>query len=107
MRLWYDSVYDGSDRSELPAFHVVLTRYNMEFGRGKVKRRWANAERRRWLEHRLRLFTTFCLPSMLSQRRRPDVWLLGFDGQSPEAVEPVLEVVKDHPWIVPVWQRRI
>ena len=60
----------------------------------------------RWLAHRVRIFETFCLPSVLSQVKRPDYWLLGFDGERREAAEQVLAVVRGHDWIVPVWQRR-
>ena len=43
---------------------------------------------------------------MLSQVKRPDYWLLGFDGERREAAEQVLAAVRGHDWIVPVWQRR-
>jgi len=107
MRLCHDGIFKGSDGSDLSAFQVVLTRYNMEFGPRKTAKRWASPKRQRWLENRLDHFTTFCLPSLVNQTKHPDLWLLGFDGESPEAVQPVLDAVKDYPWIVPVWQQGV
>ena len=107
MRLYQDSVFRGSNGSELSAFQVILTRYNMEFGRRKTAKRWASRKGRQWLESRLDHFTTFCLPSVVNQTRPPDLWLLGLDGESPDAVEPVLQAIKDCPWIVPVWQKGV
>ncbi len=102
-----DSVYHPSDGFDLSAYQVVLTRYNLRSGQVKTAARAEERKRRRWLETRLELFTTFCLPSMVNQPRRPDVWLIAFDGESPEAVQPVLEAIKEHPWIVPAWQRAV
>ncbi len=89
----------------LPALHVLLTRYNLPIRGFQAKvGNTGRAERQRWLDARLPLFRSFCLPSVLAQTRRPDLWLLGFDGESRDAVAPVIDAVEGHSWIVPVWQ---
>lgn len=102
-----DSVYHPSDRFDVSAYQVVLTRYNLRSGPVRRATRAQERKRRRWLDTRFKLFTTFCLPSMINQTRRPDIWLIAFDGESREAVQPVLDAIKDHPWIVPAWQRPV
>jgi hypothetical protein len=47
-----------------------------------------------------------CIPSVLSQVDRPDLWLLGFADEWRDDAAPALDAVKDHPWIVPVWQQK-
>jgi hypothetical protein len=94
---------DGAPK--LPALQVLLTRYNLPIPGFQAKVGVANrAERQRWLDARLPLFRSFCLPSVLAQTKRPDLWLLGFDGASRDAVAPVIDSIKVHSWIVPVWQ---
>src|SRR5688572_4478462 len=107
MSMLGDSVYHPSERFDLSAYQVVLTRYNLTSGPVRKATRAQDSKRRHWLDARLDLFTTFCLPSMINQTTRPDIWLIAFDGQSREAVQPVLEAIKDHPWIVPAWQQGV
>src|SRR5215204_3128119 len=98
MAIWGDSVYHPAEKLVLPAFQVVATRYNLALKHFRAKAGISqDADHQRWLDERLKLFTTFCLPSMLNQKRRPHLWLLGMDGESRDAVAPVLDAIKDHP----------
>jgi Putative rhamnosyl transferase len=105
MSIWVDSIYHPWEKLEAPVYHAVLTRYNVVIKR--TENPGKSRERRRWLDERLQLFEAFCLPSMLNQTKRPDLWLLAMDGHSREAVQPVLDAIRGHPWIVPAWQSRI
>jgi hypothetical protein len=89
----------------LSALHVLITRYNLPIRDFQAKvGATSAAERKRWLEARLPIFKSFCLPSVVGQAKRPDLWLLGFDVGSKDALAPVLDAIKEHSWIVPVWQ---
>ena len=105
MLICRDDVFDpAKSLPRLSAFQIVVTRYNLvraSFGGGGAIE---PANRQDWLKRRLEIFQSVCLPSMLSQVKRPDLWLLEFDGSSRDAVQPVLDVVRDHEWIVPAWQ---
>ena len=108
MGLCPDQVLRPGGTAILSAFRVLMTRYNLALPGFRTRANISNpAEHRRWLDRRLQLFLGFCLPSVVHQAMRPDVWLLGFDGDDREIVEPVLEAVKDRPWIVPAWQQRV
>jgi Putative rhamnosyl transferase len=104
-----DNVYRGKRGAAMQsAFHVVVTRYNLAIPDFRARVGISSpSDSQRWLDTRLRLFKSFCLPSMLNQTTPPHLWILGFDGESRDAVAPVLEAVKDHPWIVPAWQKKI
>jgi hypothetical protein len=58
------------------------------------------------LPSRLRTFESICIPSVLSQVDRPDLWLLGFADEWRDDAAPALGAVKEHPWIIPVWQQK-
>jgi hypothetical protein len=99
-----DGLYERQPQAaRLDALRVVITRYNIPTNDEVWESRRASEG---WLEGRLKVFTAFCLPSVLKQVEPPDLWLLGFDGKTPEAVAPVLAAIREHPWIVPVWQGR-
>src|SRR5688500_7922876 len=106
MLLVHDHTLNLPDAAaKLPAVHVLLTRYKLPIPGLRAREGISDrVERQRWLEARLPLFTSCCLPSVLAQTKRPDLWLLGFDGHSRDAVAPVIEAVKGYSWIVPVWQ---
>lgn len=108
MSLCQDQVFVPGVAKALPAtFRVLMTRYNLALPGFRDRAGISNpAEHRRWLDTRLKLFKSFCLPSVLGQTMRPDLWVLGFDGDDREAVEPVIDAVKDHSWIIPAWQER-
>jgi Putative rhamnosyl transferase len=102
--LTYDRALRSGDPAELPALQVLITRYNLPITDFRAKVAITDAaSQRRWIEARLPLFTSFCLPSVLAQKKRPDLWLLGLDPASREVVAPVIEAVGDYSWIVPVW----
>ena len=108
MALCRDQVFVPEGAKPLPAtFRVLITRYNVARPGFRARAGISNAaEHRRWLDERLKLFKSFCLPSVLKQTMQPDLWALGLDGDEREAVQPVLDAVRSYPWIVPAWQER-
>jgi hypothetical protein len=84
-------------------FNLVLPfKANKYSGKGALK---GSGDYHRWLEGRLRLFEDFCLPSILNQHKRPDVWLLGISGERNDLTEQLREIIRPHDWIVTVAQR--
>jgi hypothetical protein len=81
--------------------HVLLTRYNLRTA-------WTDAavtdDAQGWHDDRAVIFEKICLPSVLAQTRRPDIWIVGFDSSKREYVRRVLDLLGPHPWIVPIWQ---
>lgn len=76
--------------------HILLTRFNV--------RRDSLADARAisidWLRHRLSLFTAVTVPSILSQSRLPDHWLLFLDEQTPQEFRSELAVaLSEVPWV--------
>lgn len=62
--------------------HFILTRFNVWiWGRDKSGRA---IEREEWLRERLRLFETYCLPSVEGQTERRFTWVLLVDEDTPE-----------------------
>ena len=96
----------GETGSEgVPIFQAVVTRFNMVLpSLHRSQYRIAESAMADWLAARTAIFETICLPSMLRQTRRPDAWLIGFDGLRKDAVTKMLDIMRPHPWIVPVWQ---
>ena len=98
MLLSHDITLSASGDGKYVPLYVLVTRYNLPM-RGELSR----AEKQRWLDSRLRLFRDFCLTSVLAQTKKPDLWILGLDVDERDLVEPVLDTIKGHPWMVPAW----
>jgi hypothetical protein len=104
-----DGVYNSANRAPpLAAYQVIVTRFNLAIesyrSRAGIPER---ADYLRWLAERLKLFEAFCLPSVLKQARRPDLWLLELDGESRDDVAALLAAVAEHRWIQPAWQNKV
>lgn len=78
--------------------HVLMTRYNLRTFRGRVP------DYEKYLEGRAKEFLGVCLPSVLNLERKPERWLIGFDGTQPQLVSNVVKEIEAYPWIQPVWQ---
>lgn len=93
-----------ADPPETPRLgHVVTTRYAMRIYRENTPRE-DRSEFLTWLRHRTEVFRTVCLPSVLSQTRKPSRWLLGLDGTNRGDFDELLELIEPYSWIEPVWQ---
>ncbi|TDR89288.1 class I SAM-dependent methyltransferase [Enterovirga rhinocerotis] len=95
-------------RPQLPIFYALLTRFNMFLPQFRDTGRILSEEDFAvWLKKRAAIFAQTCLPSVVGQARRPDRWFIGFDETRRDHIQPVLDLIKPYPWIVPVWQRVI
>lgn len=83
--------------------HIVATRFNLRMFRDRRDLSKHDVYRR-WITHRINQFYEVCLPSLLEQRMKPDLWLIGMDALDKESVGDVIEAIKPHRWIKPVWQ---
>lgn len=64
--------------------HFLITRFNYGWLDNVAKSRTGTAVNTpQWLEERVRLFETFCLPSVLGQTCQDFTWVLQFDPQTP------------------------
>jgi len=61
--------------------HVLTTRFNVRFAHSPSSS--AHALSLQWLAERVGLFEKYCLPSVLYQTLKPDVWLIWLDRDSP------------------------
>jgi hypothetical protein len=61
--------------------HVLMTRFNIRYGTFANTR----ALSPEWLAGRMELFRKFTVPSVATQSRLPDAWLVFFDEETPEA----------------------
>jgi hypothetical protein len=62
--------------------HFILTRFNIRLWR---RDKGGNAVRtREWLENRCELFEKYCLPSVAHQTCKDFLWIVLFDGKTPE-----------------------
>ncbi|MEG9283701.1 glycosyltransferase [Aerococcus urinae] len=69
--------------------HILLTRFNLP-SKGYESYIRAAPE---WLEHRVKLFNKYCLPSILAQTSKSFRWLIYFDPASPAWL---LDLIKEH-----------
>ena len=59
--------------------HYILTRFNL-CGRNRDKSKQSTLTKE-WLHHRIKLFETYCLPSIKQQTNQNFKWLILFDYQ--------------------------
>lgn len=64
-----------------PFKHYIITRFNMGLYAPNAGIRVTPQE---WMDHRMRLFTTITLPSIVGQSCAEFTWLLGMDAQTPD-----------------------
>lgn len=92
-----DRFYDRSSRSDLAGFKALLTRF-------AVRDELSGNPNTSWISARTKIFRDVCLPSVLSQKLRPDLWLLGcYEGDRPDLAE-LEHLIAPHSWIKIAWQ---
>jgi len=65
--------------------HIILTRFN--FGLYSPEKYWnyyKNSDPESWMEKRLDLFETYCIPSIKNQNNKNFDWIVLFDIKTPE-----------------------
>jgi len=61
--------------------HLVLTRFNVRLSEGDPDPRGLSRE---WLESRLKLFASYCYPSLRHQGKQNFRWMVLFDSRTPD-----------------------
>ena len=90
-----------------PYKHLILTRWNLGIYSTDNPYRDKVGDVAKWTDDRVRLFETYCLPSVLDQTSQAFTWLMAFDPNSPgwlldkyehlEGVEIIFE--QPHLWL--------
>lgn len=84
-----------------PFQHFILTRFNRNcFSRYRMDKNGNPINSPDWFEHRLQMFETYCLPSLLAQTNQNFQWLLQFDDGTPEEI---ISRYSRYPNIIPVF----
>lgn len=84
--------------------HFVLTRFNLPLGVWQKDKHNHATNTAAWLEQRVELFKTYCLPTMTTQSTTDFIWIVLFWDQSPEYVRQMNEELKQqHPFYVPCY----
>lgn len=83
--------------------HYLITRFNVPVADWNRDRAGVPTRDDAWLKHRLRLFTDYCLPTVIGQSEKNFTWILGFDRAMPDDHRlSIRAVLGDHPrfeWI--------
>lgn len=86
-------------RINQPIFkHCVLTKFNIKLGQ-----ELQSGLKRSWLEHRIKLFSTFCYPSLRYQSCQDFTWLVLFDSHTPEVFKDIIRQYAKWSNFIPVY----
>ncbi|MEO2064647.1 MAG: glycosyltransferase [Christiangramia sp.] len=83
--------------------HFLITRFNLK------KKDWLEDKNRQnvldedWLNHRIDLFSSYCLPSVLGQKEKEFKWLIFFERDSPTPVNNLIKKLNSYPFIEPIF----
>lgn len=110
MRLIFDDNHFSYEKSihaasDGPAANIfLLTRFNVPLAGARKKGGFEDEERfRQWCANRSKIFTKYCLPSIVSQARKPDAWIILFDEKYNDEVNTALLEIKKYNWIKPIF----
>jgi hypothetical protein len=69
--------------------HFIITRFNLRVNLPSMSKDKSGNEvlTAEWLEHRLRLFMNYCLPSVVNQSTYNFLWIIYFDENTPESIK--------------------
>lgn len=78
----------------------LVTRFNVRYDDWKSRGYIVGADDPAWMRNRWSLFEEYCLPSIVSQSRVPDEWMILFDSEtSDEYKEMIAAACSKYPWI--------
>jgi hypothetical protein len=89
-----------------PVHHFILTNFNIQIPGVTADRRGTPVLTRDWLEHRLDLFETFCLPSVAGQTCQNFEWLVWFDVASREELGSRISRWQRSVRLTPLWYQK-
>jgi len=79
-----------------PFKHYILTRFNVGLYNRHARTHEIYQPPDGWMDHRMKLFTTFTLPSIMSQRCQDFTWLVFMDEKTPRRYSRSLEQIGYH-----------
>ena len=65
-------------------YHYLITRFNLKNPEWELTKNNETLLDTRWMDERLKLFETYCLPSVVNQTNQNFEWLLFFDSSTAE-----------------------
>lgn len=71
--------------------HYLITRFNLRNPKWDVTKNNEALLTDQWMEHRIGLFSDFCLPSIVAQTNKNFTWLLYFDVTTPDRFRKQIE----------------
>lgn len=71
--------------------HYLITRFNLRNPKWDVTKNNEALLTDEWMEHRMELFSNFCLPSVVAQTNKNFTWLLYFDVTTPDRFRRQIE----------------
>jgi len=83
--------------------HFIFTRWNIMIGGVSVYNNPAVKNPEEWMRHRMKLFETYTLPSVLNQTCKNFTWLLSFAAETPDTVTdryryyPFIQIINGYP----------
>lgn len=83
--------------------HFLITRFNLRKEDWNKDKSNAEVLDENWLEERIKLFLTFCLPSVVNQSSSNFKWLIFFEKETKSKLELVLKQLNAYQFIVPVF----
>ena len=80
---------------------ILWTRFNVWYPKARAKLERKGISYSTWLSSKKDFFFRRCLPSVVGQKERFDVWYVLFDEESCEA-DDVIEAIREFDWIQPL-----
>ncbi|MGX7668340.1 glycosyltransferase [Flavobacterium pedocola] len=78
-------------------YHYLITRFNLKNPEWDVTKNNETLLDTAWMDERMNLFETYCLPSVTGQTNKNFEWLLFFDSSTSEQYRNrIVEITKDH-----------
>ncbi len=86
-----------------PFQHLLLTRFNVPDPAYTADKRGARVRTPEWLDHRFRLFETYCFPSVRHQSCARFLWMVFFGADTPKPYHCRIEGYRHFPNFLPVF----
>jgi hypothetical protein len=73
--------------------HYLITRFSVPYSNYIKDKKGEKVRTAEWLEHRFKLFETYCLPSVIGQSSQNFTWLVFFDLYTPNIFKQRIESI--------------
>jgi hypothetical protein len=85
-------------------YHFLITRFNLKNPDWDVTKNNEALLDENWMDERLKLFSNFCLPSVINQCNKNFKWLLFFDSSTSEKYRiKIDEILQDNKQVIPFY----